>query len=542
MKKEVYICFDMADEAIASSIISVLEENGISYLSSGSGVADDGSTVSDDELIGSCRIFIVVCSQSSDSSAQVISEVRSAVSLGKTVIPFVLSSDVPTGVMDYYLSTIHRQNAYGMPTEEALVQLLSRIQSILDEPEPAQKEPSGEETPPPASPSFSGTVTKIKRISHKGWLIVSTLALLGLTAFFSYFVFFRQSFRNMDFPSETGLILALLTIIIFRSLRVFREPRIRHPRLLCTAICGVLILIGMLIGSMFSRHKPSITLPTDADPITSMNAANESFAAVSADGTVYYCDSPDGTPGIYRCPEDDFIDGSRGELVLGGIDADNLCFLENGDLVFRDKGKLPYAMKVLDTKTGKVTKIKSLTSSHYITVGDFIIYQEEGNVYHNLAVITPDGKYDGDIVIYATNYPFRVDNTIFYVQGGAYLTSYVYRTYQARMVTNLFIVYGDYIYYRGRTGGLFRVFREGLKYDERLSDGTPSGLIAYGGYLYFLDADNYGFLCRVPMKGGSTEILSSEGYLSLCLIRDCLCLRSPDGTVTRLSIGGETSQ
>ena len=108
MAQEVFISYSHFDAEMADAIAERLERGGIScwYAPRNIEPGDDWASAII-RGINACRVLVLVFSEPSNESVQVLREVNNAISAGKAVIPFKISDTVPTGAMQYYLSTLH---------------------------------------------------------------------------------------------------------------------------------------------------------------------------------------------------------------------------------------------------------------------------------------------------------------------------------------------------------------------------------------------------------------------------------------------------
>ena len=562
MASEVYISYADADEAAASAMRSFLEDNGINCIPT-----PEGGLPASEDVIASCSVFVVIYGETSDSSDRILYEIREAISQRKTVIPFMTIPDRPSGVMDYYLSTLHWLYAYGVPQEAAFSQLLGRIKAVLGIPAQqmisasedvsapyniAQSDifvvPEGSISPGPdrssetevpasgherdAKPKKKGIVKKILRI-----IWCSAVALLLFAIAFSLIpeTFMRQSLRNGDTIELLNIFIVLIIVGAYHVMRVFGIKLTKHPGLLCFAVISVIGTIGGRLKTHYGSLQPKVAFPYDTDPVICMNAANESFAAVSPDGYVYYCDSPDGKSSVYRSPVDDFLNGAPGEIVLKNTSADNLGFLPDGRLLYREISSGRNRMMTLDPDTGRKKKLKSKDTSHYVITDEAIFYQECGKRHRGIGVILPSRKYDGRAVTSGLiSSPFQYGNSLYYVVNSSFVTKTPGGgAAMRRDIHGRFIVHNDLFYFAGEDGGLFSGPLEDSAQAEKLAENSPADMIVYEGTLYYLDADD-GTLWSISLDGGRSSRINDSSYASMCLIGNCLCLQDTYGRITRM--------
>ena len=81
--------------------------------------------------IKSAKFFVLVYSEESNKSVQVLREVSLAADKGRYIIPFRIDDTPIEGDMEYYLQSLHWMDAYACPEEEAVEELASKIKTIL---------------------------------------------------------------------------------------------------------------------------------------------------------------------------------------------------------------------------------------------------------------------------------------------------------------------------------------------------------------------------------------------------------------------------
>ena len=206
MAGKVYITYADADKASADAMRSFLEDNGGECAAS-----PDGDLQAQEDVLASDSVCVVICGEDTDGSDRVISEVSKAISQRKTVIPFILNQKGPSGVLDYYLSTLHWQNAYGLPQDEAFGQLLERVKAVLgmsageetyseDEPSAGIELSARDNTPSSetAKPSSPNKQPRVRKILLTVWRIAVAVLCLGIAYSIIPETFMRQSLRNGD--------------------------------------------------------------------------------------------------------------------------------------------------------------------------------------------------------------------------------------------------------------------------------------------------------------------------------------------------------
>ncbi len=150
MAHDVFISYSHKDKSIADAICARLEQDGVRCWYAPRDIAPGADWAeSIIESIEHSKVMVLVFTDFSNASRQVLREINNAVRTGAVIIPFRLTQTPPSGGMRYYLSTVHWLDALDGTLEHNLAQLSTLVRSILTN------------TPVPArSPSGSGRPTR----------------------------------------------------------------------------------------------------------------------------------------------------------------------------------------------------------------------------------------------------------------------------------------------------------------------------------------------------------------------------------------------
>ena len=115
---DVMISYSHKDQQYADMIVGILEQNEIKcwidYRDATPGVNYAGSIV---RAIKGATFVVLILSDNSIASAQVLNEVNSAVNNGVTIIPFKIDAAELNDNLEYYLSKTHWLDAITPPME-----------------------------------------------------------------------------------------------------------------------------------------------------------------------------------------------------------------------------------------------------------------------------------------------------------------------------------------------------------------------------------------------------------------------------------------
>lgn len=138
--KEVFISYSSADLAQADTLRSVLEKNELSCWMAPRDIPGGSNYTKEIPIaIRNCKVFVLVLSQSAQSSQWVLKELDSAVNCGKVILPFMLEDCNLNDEFNFLLTGAQRYSAY-QKKAEAMQTLISRIRGILNAPSAADGE------------------------------------------------------------------------------------------------------------------------------------------------------------------------------------------------------------------------------------------------------------------------------------------------------------------------------------------------------------------------------------------------------------------
>ena len=199
---DVFISYSHRDEKIREAVVEKLESAGIRCWYAPRDIRP-GVEWADAIISGlkSCRILLLIFTEAANASNQVLREVGLAVDFKKTIIPFKCDETIPSGGMQYYLSTLHWMDSSGdrgaVPDE-----LPALVREKLSEKEP-------EEAPAPAGSSVPKKTTDTRKMVL--WIVSAILVLnIGL----GIFLYKKLGDSKKEVPAEAQQeVLSLETLI-----------------------------------------------------------------------------------------------------------------------------------------------------------------------------------------------------------------------------------------------------------------------------------------------------------------------------------------
>lgn len=141
MAHDVFISYSNEDKPVADAVVAGLENKEIRCWFAPRDVIPGtswGDAIVD--AIEASQTMVVILSQNSNRSRQVIREVERAVDSGVVIIPFRIDHIDPTGAMALFLSTEHWLDALTPPLEKHIERLGRTIQLFLSERDVSQLE------------------------------------------------------------------------------------------------------------------------------------------------------------------------------------------------------------------------------------------------------------------------------------------------------------------------------------------------------------------------------------------------------------------
>ncbi len=149
MAYDVFVSYSHEDKLTADAICGTLEGQGIRCWIAPRDInpgQEWGQAII--QAISGARIMVVVFSHHSNESQQVMREVERAVHGGLAVLPFRIEDVIPSGSMEYFLSSMHWLDALTENREEHILRLATSVRAILDgNIESRAERPQGIESP-----------------------------------------------------------------------------------------------------------------------------------------------------------------------------------------------------------------------------------------------------------------------------------------------------------------------------------------------------------------------------------------------------------
>ena len=131
-KYDIYICHSRKDLETARTITRIIESGGYSCFVDYDGIysGDDFAKRIHDAIEG-CGLFVFLLSENTKQSRWSLSELSTAIGLGKTILPIQIDDSIAEGRVDYMLGIYQRLEYTNLPSWED--KLLDTIASLMGE-------------------------------------------------------------------------------------------------------------------------------------------------------------------------------------------------------------------------------------------------------------------------------------------------------------------------------------------------------------------------------------------------------------------------
>lgn len=202
MAYDVFVSYSHEDKLTADAVCATLEGQGIRCWIAPRDITPGqewGQAII--QGISGARIMVVVFSHHSNESQQVMREVERAVHAGIAVLPFRIEDVIPSGSMEYFLSSMHWLDALTDNMEEHIHSLAASIRASLDvDGESPASRPEGVESPPRPQPTPAHAAAASSPSSrNKLFPIAAAIAAVAVLLYFGLF-----GFQGGDDVSQDG--------------------------------------------------------------------------------------------------------------------------------------------------------------------------------------------------------------------------------------------------------------------------------------------------------------------------------------------------
>ena len=132
MAHDVFISYSTKDHQVANAVCAYLERERIRCWIAPRDIRP-GQNYGEAIVQGlnGCNVLVIIFSENSNNSRHVIKEVERAVSKGSVVVPFRVQDILPSGAMEYFLSSEHWLDALTPPLDSHLIKLVSTVRAVV---------------------------------------------------------------------------------------------------------------------------------------------------------------------------------------------------------------------------------------------------------------------------------------------------------------------------------------------------------------------------------------------------------------------------
>ncbi|MDH3308462.1 MAG: toll/interleukin-1 receptor domain-containing protein, partial [Acidimicrobiia bacterium] len=142
MPHDVFVSYSAKDKATADAVVAGLEQDGVRcWIAPRDVLAGTNWGKAIVDAIEAARVMVLILSDNSNRSKQVLREVERAVASETIILPFRIEAIDPTGAMAYFLATEHWLDALTPPLKRHIGHLAASIRALMTG-EPVAAEPT----------------------------------------------------------------------------------------------------------------------------------------------------------------------------------------------------------------------------------------------------------------------------------------------------------------------------------------------------------------------------------------------------------------
>ena len=132
MNVDVFISYSSKNKNVADAVVSDFEQNGIRCWYAPRDIMPGKEWVAAiKEGICSAKVFVLLFTEESNASRQVMNEVALAFNAEKTIVPFKLTEKEMSDELEYYLTRVHWLDAVSKPLKNHIDELRKFVELIL---------------------------------------------------------------------------------------------------------------------------------------------------------------------------------------------------------------------------------------------------------------------------------------------------------------------------------------------------------------------------------------------------------------------------
>ncbi len=181
-KHDVFISYSSMNKNVADAIVSDFEQHGIKcwYAPRDILPGEEWVTAIKNGL-DNAKVLVLLYTDESNDSRQVMNEVALAFNEGKTIVPFRLTDSGMNNELEYYLTRVHWLDAVSKPLNKNIEELREYLEVILQHAPAVQNKPDVEKTSAKTNVSNGNNKLPIIIAAAAAVVVVAVIAIVLLT-------------------------------------------------------------------------------------------------------------------------------------------------------------------------------------------------------------------------------------------------------------------------------------------------------------------------------------------------------------------------
>ena len=143
LRPDVFISYSTKNLDVAEAIVKDFEANGISCWYAPRNIMPGEEWVSAiTHGLEQCKTLLLIYTDESNESRQVMNEVAVAFNAGKTIVPFRLTESKMSSEFEYYLTRVHWLDGTTKSLDESILELRKYVEILLSDADQADHTPN----------------------------------------------------------------------------------------------------------------------------------------------------------------------------------------------------------------------------------------------------------------------------------------------------------------------------------------------------------------------------------------------------------------
>ncbi|MBQ3906370.1 MAG: toll/interleukin-1 receptor domain-containing protein, partial [Lachnospiraceae bacterium] len=154
---DVFISYSTKNKNVADAVVANFEQHGIRCWYAPRDILPGQEWVSAiKEALHKAKVFVLIYTDESNASRQVMNEVALAFNANKTIVPFRLTEGNMNDELEYYLTRVHWLDAVSKPLERNIEALRNYVETSLNRPASADPTKVAAAAPAATAPKKEG--------------------------------------------------------------------------------------------------------------------------------------------------------------------------------------------------------------------------------------------------------------------------------------------------------------------------------------------------------------------------------------------------